>query len=68
MQKRLSDIIADYQKEIASTSDTASLFAGLATGLDEELLHLLINPPSKIRLKLLEYIRSNGALILAFSS
>ncbi len=58
MQKRLSKIITDYQKEIPSSSDAASIFVGLATGSDKELLHILINLPSEIRLKLLEYIQS----------
>lgn len=58
LQKKLSDIIADFQKETASTSD-AALFVGLATGSDKELLHLLINLPSEIRSKLIEYIQSN---------
>ena len=57
LQKKLSDIIADFQKETASTSD-AALFVGLATGANKELLHLLINLPSEIRSKLLDYIQN----------
>lgn len=56
IQKRLAEIIADYQKEIASNSD-ASFFVGLATGFDKELLHLLLNLPSEIRSRLLQYIQ-----------
>ncbi len=58
LQKRLSEIIADYQKQITSCSDVASVFVGLATGSDKELLHLLINLPSEIRSELLEYIQN----------
>lgn len=59
LQKKLSDIIADFQKETASASD-AALFVGLATGADKELLHLLINMPAEIRSKLLQYIQNCG--------
>jgi hypothetical protein len=58
--KEFESLLAEYQKEIASTSATGSIFIGLATGKDSELIKNLLNLPVEFRLKLLDYLQSKS--------
>jgi hypothetical protein len=54
--KRFSSLLAEYQKETSSPSD-GTLFVGLATGSDKELLHILLNMSPETRFQILAYAR-----------
>lgn len=58
--KEFESLLAEYQKEIASTTVAGNLFIGLATGKDSELIKRLLNLPAEFRLKLLDYLQSNS--------
>jgi len=58
--KEMTSIYAEYQKELAVTSfsETGSLFIGLATETDTELIKNLLTLPSEFRSGLINYIRT----------
>ena len=60
--KEMTSIYAEYQKELATTSvsGTGSIFIGLATEKDTELIKNLLNLPSELRSTLLDFIGANS--------
>jgi hypothetical protein len=59
LQAELASIYAQFRKGLTETSvPSGSLFIGLATESDAELIKSLFNLPSELRLGLLEYIQT----------
>lgn len=60
LQAETASICAQFQKELAETSvpSHGSIFIGLATESDAELVKSLFNLPSELRLELLEYMQT----------
>lgn len=60
--KEMTSIYTEYQKELAATSvsGTGSIFIGLATENDIELIKNLLNLPSELRSRLLDFISINS--------
>ncbi|HEX7715042.1 MAG TPA: hypothetical protein VF531_13595 [Bacillota bacterium] len=60
--KKLIDIYSEYQQELAATSSpgNGSIFIGMATENDTELIKGLLNLPSELRYKLWDFICANS--------
>ena len=60
--KELIAIYFEYQKELAATSSSVngSIFIGLTTENDTELIKSILNLPSELRSKLLDFIGANS--------
>jgi len=58
--KEMASIYSEFQKELATTSvsNAGSIFIGLATESDSELIKNLFNLPSELRSRLFDYIQT----------
>lgn len=58
--KEMASIYSEFQKEMATTSvlNAGSIFIGLATETDSELIKNLFNLPSELRSKVLDNIQT----------
>ena len=60
--KEISTIYSEYLKEIVATSYayTGSIFIGVTTETDTELIKNILKLPAEFRSRLLDYIRTNS--------